>query len=58
MSGYHHIRLAPGHRDHRDEAVNVGPEVELDDVAVGEAGVACLDTNTLKGGMLQRIELA
>ena len=26
-------------RHHRNEAVNVGPEVELDDVAVGEAGV-------------------
>ena len=28
-----------GPGDHRDEAVNVGPEVELDEVAVGEAGV-------------------
>ena len=51
VGGHHHIRLAPGHggrgcgakhpgvRHYRDEAVNVGPEVKLDEVAVGEAGV-------------------
>ena len=51
MGGHHHVCLAPGDGGlgrgaenpavghHCDEAVNVGPEVQLDQVAVGEACV-------------------
>ena len=51
VGGHHHVGLAPGHGSiggsakhpavghYSDEAVNVGAEVELDQVTVSQAGV-------------------
>ena len=51
MGGHHDVSLAPGDGGlgrgaehpgvghHRDEAVNMGPEVKLDQVTISEAGV-------------------